>query len=144
GGIAIFAAAHFLVEEALYFAEILSAPPSLIGLVVLSLGTNIPELVIAVRSVFSRRIDIALGDYLGSAAMNTLVFGALSLGSGTFAVESQEFVVTAGLMAGGMLLLYMFALSGRALTRREGVLLGVFYVTFFLLQCVAILTFAAD
>lgn len=139
GGVAIFAAAHFLVEQAVYFAQALSIPTSLVGLVLLSLGTNIPELVIAARSILSRRADIALGDYLGSAMMNTFIFGALALGVGTFAVEASEFVITAILFVSGLALFYIYSRSGRILTKREGAILLGFYAAFLILQLTVIL-----
>lgn len=134
GGVAIFAAAHFLVEQAVYFAGALSVPNSLIGLLMLSLGTNIPEIVIAFRSVFKGRSDIALGDYLGSAAMNTLVFGGLAMASGTFIVEASEFVVTTILLATGLGTLWFFARSRATISRNEGAILLLFYAAFFAIQ----------
>lgn len=138
-GIAIFAAAHFLVEQAVYFAGALSVPPSLIGLLLLSIGTNIPELVIAVRAVLAGRSDIALGDYLGSSSMNSLVFGLLALGAGPFAVEAGEFMLAAALFIPGLILLFVFARSGRRISRGEGVVLFLFYAALMLSQAVVAL-----
>ena len=144
GGLAIFAAAHFLVEQAVYFAEALSVPASLIGLILLSLGTNIPELVIAARSILARRSDIALGDYLGSAAMNTFIFGTLALGIGRFMVEAGEFILTALVFSVGLILLYRFARSRRRLSRNEGIILLAFYGAFLALQLFTIIQFATN
>lgn len=144
GGVAIFAAAHFLVEQAVYFAGVLSVPASLIGLILLSIGTNIPELVIAARSILSRKAEIALGDYLGSAAMNTFIFGVLALGAGRFAVEAGEFIVTGILMVFGIICFYAFARSRRKLSPREGSILLGFYATFVALQLLTILWSAAN
>lgn len=136
GAVAVFAAAHFLVEQVVYFAEIVEAPSSLIGLIVLSIGTNIPEIVIAVRSILSKRADIALGDYLGSAAMNTVIFGFLAVGAGTFVVEASEFLMTAGLFIMGLGVFYYFARTDNELSRKEGMLLFLFYVAFVVLQVI--------
>lgn len=134
GGVVVFAAAHFLVEQAVYFADTLQIPNSLVGLVMLSIGTNIPEIVIAVRSIFRGRSDIAFGDYLGSAAMNSLIFGGLALATGTFVIEPSEFIVTAVLLVTGLGLLYVFASSRLTLSRKEAILLILFYVAFLGLQ----------
>ncbi len=133
-GVAVFAAAHFLVEQAVYFAGALSVPASLIGLLMLSLGTNIPEIVIAIRSIARGRSDIAFGDYLGSAAMNTLVFGGLAVAAGTFAVEASGFILTTVLFASGLFVLWLCARSELTISRREAAMLILFYMTFFLLQ----------
>lgn len=142
GAVAIFAAAHFLVEQALYFANALSVPGSLIGLLLLSIGTNIPEIVIAVRSIFKKRTDIAFGDYLGSAAMNTLIFGCLAVFGGGFPVEPTQFMATALLFVSGLALLYMFARSKLAITRGEGAVLMLFYIAFLGFQVYTLTRFA--
>lgn len=134
GGAAIFAAAHFLVEQAVYFAGALSVPNSLIGLLVLSIGTNIPEIVIAFRSIFRGRADIALGDYLGSAAMNTLIFAGLATFTGTFSVVASGFIMTTVLFVSGLAFLFSFARSKHVLSRGEGAVLLLFYGAFVALQ----------
>lgn len=144
GALAIFAASHFLVEEAVYLGQALSIPASLVGLLVLSLGTNIPEIVIALRAIFSKKIDVAFGDYLGSASMNTFIFGALALGTGAFVLEASEFLMTAGLLAVGTIFLYFFARSKLTISRREGVLLISFYVLFVALQFLNVVRFAGN
>lgn len=144
GGIVIFTAAHFLVEQATFFATALSVPDSLIGLLMLSLGTNVPEIVIALRSIFQGRSDIALGDYLGSAVMNTFIFGVLAVLSGSFAMEASEFIMTAAIFVPGVIALYMFAISRFTISRNEGIVLLLFYVVFFALQVWNVVRFAAS
>lgn len=134
GGGAIFIAAHFLVEQTVYFANLLSVPGSVIGLVVLSIGTNIPELVIATRAILQHRKDIAFGDYLGSAAANTLIFGLLAISSTTFLIQPNEFMSTILLMVAGLMCLYFFALSRHRISRKEGFLLLAFYGVFLVIQ----------
>ena len=144
GSAAIFAAAHFLVEQAVYFATALSVPASLIGLLLLSIGTNIPELVIAARAIMRRSTDVALGDYLGSAAMNTFIFGGLAVVAGTFWVEPSEFIMTTVLFASGLLLLFFIASSRKGIPRRAGFILLAFYLAFVALQLFNVLRFSAD
>jgi cation:H+ antiporter len=143
GAIAIFIAAHFLVGQSVQLAQAIAVPASLVGLILLSIGTNIPEIVIAVRAVLQKRKDIAFGDYLGSAAANVPVFGALALFTGGFAVEASEFVATALLMLAGLMLFYFFARSHAELSRKEGMILLLFYGGFLLVQFVNIVRFAA-
>ena len=138
GALAIFLAAHFLVDEAVFFAELFAVPPSLIGIVLLSLGTNVPEIVIAIRAVMRGRSDIAFGDYLGSASMNTLIFALVALGNGAFSIDARGFLVTAVVTVAGFSFLYLFARSKSVLSRGEGIVLLVFYAAFLALQCATI------
>jgi cation:H+ antiporter len=142
GAAFIFAAGYILVNEAVYFSETLSVPSSLIGLILLSVGTNFPELVIAFRSIVKKHKDIAFGDYLGSAVANTPVFAILVLVNGAFTVESSEFVGTFFLMLGGLILFYIFAGSRNTISRFEGWVLMYVYLAFLLLQISNLARFA--
>lgn len=144
GAAAVFIASHFLVEETVAVATYLTIPASLIGLLLLSIGTNIPEIVIAVRAVLARQKDIAFGDYLGSAAANVPIFGALAVFSGGYTVESSQFVTTALLMFVGVALFYFFARSRAELSRAEGVILLLLYGGFVISQIVNLVRFVAD
>lgn len=144
GAAAVFIASHFLVEESVAVATYLSVPASLLGLMLLSIGTNIPEIVIAIRAVLAHSKDIAFGDYLGSAAANVPIFGALALFTGGFVVESSQFVGTAILMIFGFVLFYFFTRSQSMLTRKEGLALLLFYGIFVLVQVVNLIRFAVS
>ncbi len=144
GGAAIFVAGHFLVDQASYFALLLDVPSSLMGLLLLSIGTNVPELVVAARSILKRHKDIAFGDYLGSAAANTLIFGFVAIVNGAFTVESTEFFETALLMFFGIVSLYFFSRSGNTISRKEGVALALFYVWFLATQIINVFRFSAN
>lgn len=144
GAIFIFLAGHLLVEEAVYFATVLSIPASIVGLLLLSVGTNIPELVIAVRSILKKRKDIAFGDYLGSTVANTLIFGFLPWLNGRFSVEPTEFIGTAVLMVLGFVGFFVSAKSKNNITRREGYALMSVYVAFMVFQVINFVRFATD
>jgi Ca2+/Na+ antiporter len=141
GAAAVFIASHFLVQESIAVALYLSIPASLLGLLLLSIGTNIPEIVIAIRAILAKRKDIAFGDYLGSAAANVPIFGALAIFTGGFVVESSEFTATALLALVGFALFYFFARSHSKLTRKEGTVLLLLYGIFVLTQFVNVIRF---
>ena len=134
GGVLIFGAGRFLVGEVVYFATLFNVPSSIIGLILLSVGTNVPELVIAIRSISKKRRDIAFGDYLGSAATNTPIFALVALANGSFAVESVIFAGTFFLTVIGFALFFILAQSGRVISKKEGLALLVFYLAFLALQ----------
>ncbi len=134
GGVMIFLASRILVDQAVFFSVILGAPASLVGLVLLSLGTNVPEFVVAIRSVLKKRSDVAFGDYIGSAAVNTFIFGALALVNGGFLFNSGETSFTTILLVAGLFFFALFARSENSLSRREGATLLLFYAAFVAFQ----------
>lgn len=134
GAVLIFAAGRVLVDESVYFSALLGVPASLAGLLVLSIGTNTPELILAVRSVLSRHTDIAFGDYLGSAAANTLIFGFLPLMNGQFTLDTAEFITGFVVLTFGLMLFALFARTKNSLSRGEGIVLLLLYMCFVAVQ----------
>lgn len=130
GGVFIFLGGHILVQESVFFAELLTVPRSIIGLVVLSLGTNIPELVVAVCAIRKKKKDIAFGNYIGSALANTFIFGLLPFFNGTFLSEPSGFMITLVLTVVGFALFYASCLSKNRLSRKEGLLILSIYALF--------------
>lgn len=136
GTVSIFIAGNILVDQSIYFAGLLGISPSLVGLLLLSIGTNVPEIVIALRAVVQKQQGIAFGGYLGSTATNTVTFALVALLGGPFLLTSTNFFITSILLLIGFILFYLFARSSDSISRKEGfVLLGI-YVLFVLVQAV--------
>jgi len=123
----VFVSSQYIVRQTTTFSQILHIPTYYISLILLSVGTNLPELSLAVRSVLSGRKDIAFGDYLGSAASNTLLFGIFTLLNEGEVLTVNNFFVTFLFTLIGLILFYFFSKSQRFISIREGViLLGVY------------------
>ncbi|WP_413315614.1 calcium/sodium antiporter [Prochlorococcus sp. SS52] len=73
GIIILFAGGEFFVQGAGALAGILGIPQLVIGLTVVSLGTNAPELFVSVGSFFRDSDAIAVGNVVGSNIFNVLV-----------------------------------------------------------------------
>ncbi|HYE59802.1 MAG TPA: sodium:calcium antiporter [Candidatus Kapabacteria bacterium] len=130
----IFVSGRFLVTEAVYFSHAFHIPPSFIGLLIISLGTNMPELVIAIRAIMEKRKSIAFGDYIGSAAFNTLTLGVLSLANGRFTMDRHGLLSTSIFFSVGLALFFLFSRSKHTISRFEGLLLAAVYLTFVVVQ----------
>lgn len=142
GGIMIFLASRILVDQAVFFSLLLGAPTSLVGLVLLSLGTNVPEFVVAIRSVLKKRSDVAFGDYIGSATVNTFIFALVALVNGKFLFNAGETAGTTVLLVIGLILFVIFARSESSLSRKEGAVLILFYLAFVVMQVIALFHYA--
>jgi cation:H+ antiporter len=79
------------VEHSSIIALQLGIPPLMIGLLLVSLGTDLPEIVNSIVSSALNHGDINVGDSLGSAlAQMSLVLGLLPFLAGTFKVKRKE------------------------------------------------------
>ena len=125
---------YMVVEQTKYFATFLGIAPFYLSLFLLSIGTNLPELSLAIRSVISHTKDVAFGDYVGSAAANTFLFGFLTLLNFGSVVTTDNFFKTFLILAGGLLLFFYFTRSKHDISRREGFLLLLVYILFVIIE----------
>jgi len=126
----VFVSSQFIVSQTLRYAEILKISAFYISLLVLSLGANLPELSIAVSAIFSGKKEIAFGDYLGSAAANTLFFGVFTLLNDGQVFTFNSFLVTFLFIVLGLSLFYYFSKSKKDISREEGIALLCMYFGF--------------
>lgn len=130
----ILGASRALVHVLPIIAESIGVPSFLASLLILSVGTNLPELFIAIQAIRSNDKDVALGDYIGSAAANTLLFSILSIASilltGLVKIKNGEFLLTFSFFALGLIAFYFMARSKEEISRKEGILLLIIYIGF--------------
>lgn len=132
----VFTASRFLVQQTLYFSEIFGISSFLISLLVISVGTNAPELSMVVRSVAMKKYQVAFGNYIGSISFNTFFFGLLSMLYGQPIYLTNSFLVSLLFLIFGLLLFYYFSKTKNTISRTEGVILLAFYVAFVLTEIV--------
>ncbi len=133
----VFLFSHVVVQKTIYFSELLNVTPFYISLFAFSLGTNLPELSLALSSIIKNKKDVALGDYLGSAAVNVFLAGLLTLFAGGTVSAVNHFSVVFFFTALALLSFYFFARSDRLLSRTEGIILISFYALFILFEIIA-------
>lgn len=126
----VFIASQFIVDQTLAFAQFFHIPVFYLSLLVLSVGANLPELSLAIRAVISGKKDIAFGDYLGSAAANTMLFGVFTLINDGEVFTFNSFLTTFAFIVSGLGLFFFFSQSRKDISRREGFILLVVYVAF--------------
>jgi len=134
GAVMIFVSSEIIVNKTILFSQSLGLPLFYVSLVMLSLGTNLPELSIGLRSVVSGKKDIAFGNYLGSVSANTMLFGVLTLVNGGEVIMMNNFVLTFLFIFAALAMFYYFGLSGNNVSRKEGFLLLAGYLVFALVE----------
>lgn len=130
----IFIASRFVVEQTEYFSNILQLSPFVISLLLISIGTNIPELSFVVRSAFMKNNQVAFGDYVGSASFNTFLMGGLTLLYGKPVLLSNSYLVSLLFLVVGLFAFYYFARTKNSISRIEGFALLALYVLFLVVE----------
>ncbi|MEL6829185.1 MAG: calcium/sodium antiporter [Pseudomonadota bacterium] len=143
GATSIIFGAQFLVQGGTSAARMLGVSETVIGISVLAVGTSLPELVTSFAAARRGKSDVALGNLLGSNIFNILgIIGVsasvipfsvnaspeLTLGGHAASQALTESVVSSTDMQAlglSVVLLALFAYTGRRIARWEGlVLLG--------------------
>jgi len=135
GVILLLFSADVLVRVSVQIALIFNFPLLLVGLLMVSLGTTLPELVFSIRALNDKQQTMVLGNLLGSIVANgTLVIGLASLISPlviqslpSYLLATMSFVLIFGCF-------YLFIKTKHRLDRWEGLLLLILYILFILTQ----------
>lgn len=128
--LAIFLSSKFIVGQTPVYSALIGLSPFLISLVLISIGTNLPELTLAIKSVILKRKQVVLGDYLGSAAANTFLFGLLTILNGRRINISTYSFRTMIFMLLSLGLFYSFSRTKNDISRKEGLILLFVYFIF--------------
>lgn len=122
--------AHFTVTSATSLANYIGVSPILIGMLIVGLGTTMPEFFFSLKSVKSKDDSLAVGDILGTVLADaTIVVGILALVS-PFSFPQKIIYVTGVFMVVASFMLFYFMKSGRRITKKEAHLLFIFWVVF--------------
>jgi len=116
------------------FAESIKISPVLVGMLVVGLGTTLPELFFSLRAVKQNGASLALGDVLGTVISDaTIAVGVMAVIQ-PFDFPVQIVSITAAFMFLASILLLAMMKSGRVLTKHEGLILFLFYIVFVLTE----------
>lgn len=103
-------------------------PPFIVGITLLAIGTDLPEIANSIAASIAGHGDINVGDSVGSAVTQvTLVLGALPLVGGAFLVGRRR-VARIGAVTVGALLLGALLMTDGYLSRLDAVFLIVVWL----------------
>lgn len=124
--------ADWLVDGAVDLARRWHVSEAFIGLTVVAIGTSAPELVTTIMSTIRNQRDIAIGNLIGSSAYNIMVILGLTclVVDGGIEVDRHLIEVDIPIMVGVALLCIPVFLSGRQVSRTEGILFISAYTTY--------------
>lgn len=130
----IFIFSKGIVEISLILAEELMVPIILAGVLFLSIGTNLPEFSLAIKTITSKHKIVGIGDFLGSASVNTFVLALLCLVSPFKVNNLAETRIISFFVIAAVILLAVFMYTKRQLTRKEGFALLFLYLIFIFVE----------
>lgn len=132
GLVGVFLSANLIVRTTLSILSFYTIPLFVIGLIVYGLGTNLPEIVVSIRSWKQHIQDLSISNLLGSAITNGLIFGVLAFIAPIAIAINAQFMVTSIALIGLLAIVTIAYHSHKRFTRGEGYALLAAYGTFLL------------
>lgn len=127
--------AEAIVRIANELSGILNIPVFLVGLIILSLGTTLPELAFSIRSLTDHHPTMFFGNLLGSVIANsTLVIGVAAVISPIRVVAAENYLIAFIAFCISFFLFFIFTRSKNMLSRWEGVILLLIYLVFVVVE----------
>lgn len=121
--------AHFAVDSASDIAKSFGISEWVIGIVMISLGTSLPELVVSISAAVKGKVDMAIGNIIGSNMANTtVVLGAAALTS-PLTVNASAYLFDIATMIVATLLL-VFITANKLYNKSAGISLIIILVLF--------------
>lgn len=133
GTLALAAGAELLVRSSVEMAGRLGISDVLVGLTVVAIGTSLPELATSVVAAVRRQADLCAGNIVGSNLSNLILIGGTVSVITPIGVDQHLFLVEFPAMIFFALLMWPLFLTGRIVSRKEGLLLLILYGAFIIL-----------
>jgi len=124
--------ANVIVEISKVLATALSIPIALVGIFVLGIGTNIPEIAILLTSNKGARSEkeLIFGSILGSIFIRTIILGLLGIVSGGFIIKDYVVIIpTIVILSIALFMLIVFVLRNKDISKVEGIMLVALYIS---------------
>lgn len=125
---------QFTVDAAIHFARMLQISEAVVGVLVLAIGTNLPELTLLFRSKTVDESKLAIGNFIGGICINVPTMGMLGIFSAHAIPDFMALVPIMSFLALALIAFGILTWTNAEITRKEGYLLLSLYLVFLVTQ----------
>ncbi len=125
---------RWLVFSAVYLSKIFSIPLYIVGLLLIAIGTTMPELLVAIESSLKKESGLAIGDILGAMAINSSLVIGISCLISPIMIENKTNFLQTGMFMVFTTLIGMFLLRRKEVRREIAFILLLLYIIFVVIQ----------
>ena len=131
GIIMIIFGSEFVVNYSTNIASAVGVSAKLISLTIVAFGTSLPELVTSITATRKGEYDLAIGNIVGSCIFNMgIVMGLpVALFGGISRINFSNLDIAVMLLS--VILLFIFSIDDRKLTKREGFIFLLIFVIYY-------------
>lgn len=131
GVVLIYFGGRWVVSGAIFIAGQFGLSSFLVSATIISIGTTLPEFIVSIFATFRGKVDMAVGNVIGSTVFN--IFGVLGISAIVRPIIIPVFIyIDVAIMFFVFLLLFVFMFTGEdhSLRRKDGILFLLFYVLY--------------
>ena len=129
GIILIGLSAEVIVNSAVNISKWLGIGEDLIGLTIIAVGTNLPELVTSIVAVRKGEVDIAIGNLVGTNIYNIFLILGLAATINPIVISSNAFIDII-VLAITSFIVYIFIQHKKDINRKEGIIMILLYIIY--------------
>ena len=124
-------ASDLIVDNAVIIANNLGVSHKIITMVIIVIGTSLPELTMTVRSAKKHEFDIALGNIIGTNIFNICIVLGLPLTIYGDVPISDFGIIDFVILFTSTVVLYIFAKTDKKLNKSEGIVMFLIFVCYY-------------
>ena len=121
--------AEVIVNSAVNISKWLGIGEDLIGLTIIAVGTNLPELVTSIVAVRKGEADIAIGNLVGTNIYNIFLILGLAATINPIVISSNAFIDII-VLAITSFIVYIFIQHKKDINRKEGIIMILLYIIY--------------
>ena len=131
GIVSIILGSNFVVDGAVYIAELLGVSEKIIALTIVAFGTSLPELVTSIVASLKKEADIAVGNVIGSNIFNIcIVLGVPTILFGNIMATSFTYFDLFILLISS-LIIWLCSFKNHKISKKEGILLLAVFIIYY-------------
>jgi cation:H+ antiporter len=132
GLVVLIVSSHFVVENARDFAKQWGVEQSFVGIILIGLGTSLPELSVSIAAAYKKSVGISVGNIIGSNIIDTVIPIGLGGSISEIAMDSNLLRFDLPILFGMTLLVLAFLNTKKGIHKMEAIILIVAYVLYVL------------
>ena len=134
GLVVVGATSHLVITQGLIIAEMLEISQMLVGIIMIGLGTSLPELAVSFNAIFRGSTELSIGNLIGSNIVDILLALGLSATIGGWKVPRNITTFDLPFLIVTSIIIIMFLLSRKKLERKESFLILALYYGYIMLK----------
>lgn len=120
----------FFVDAASWIAETFGIPKLIVGATIVSLATTLPEMLVSVMAAIEGKVDMAIGNAVGSVTANIGLVMAVAIMFMPTIIKRRDYLLKSILMIGSALVLFILSKDGQFELTANMIFLLIFIVAF--------------